>query len=702
MGSGSGFSLTEGTIFAGDYRVARLLGAGGMGEVYVVHQLSTGRDRALKVMSPHLAPNEEQRRRFQLEARVGAMIESDHVVDVITAGFDEQTGAPYLVMELLEGETLEAKVGREGALARAEVARIFDELGHALAAAHAKGIVHRDLKPANLFLARPRVRTPNPILKVLDFGVAKLVGGTHATDTRQVGTPSYMAPEQCRAEPVFTATDVWALGLIAFKLLTGKLYWCAAHRPEASALAIMYEIGHEPLEPATSRADRLGAPGRLPPGFDAWFARCVARDVIARYPEAGAACEALIAVLGGPTTASSELPPPGASGTPGMAASGSMGSHPITADALPTLAPGVAPLTGAAGVLGPPTTNAPSVIESGHTPPTLGAPARSPQSPPAPIGVGTPRASGTPGGDTLQTGETRKDAAPSSSGVGARVALLLGALALIAATAVGTAYATRPAQRTKLAVPAPFSIACPEGTSWIPPGTFRRKAGSQKVAVAGFCMDRLEVTVGDYDRCVKAGACAPPAATIHSSDYEESEVAWRNLLCPGARLGPKPNQPVTCVDPRMAKSFCAWRGRRLPTDVEFEWAARGGDRATPFPWGTHVIEASHACSSAQDERGMSEEVASPSDWHPAEGTFGSCEVGSHPKGANPWGVQDLVGNVWETVASNQDGEVVYQTAGGGFNTGSDRYLTASGFWSAAWPADGRDADTGFRCVAEPR
>lgn len=110
MGGGLS-SLTEGTLFANDYRIMRLLGAGGMGAVYVVLQLSTERERALKVMLPELTLDADQRARFALEARVGSKIASDHVVEVLSAGVDEATGAPFLVMELLQGQTLQQRKG---------------------------------------------------------------------------------------------------------------------------------------------------------------------------------------------------------------------------------------------------------------------------------------------------------------------------------------------------------------------------------------------------------------------------------------------------------------------------------------------------------------------------------------------------------------------------------------------------------------
>src|SRR5262249_19056597 len=124
-----------------------------MGAVFVVEQLSTGKARALKLMLPDLAASADARRRFELEARIGSKIESEHVVEIHSAGVDETTRAPYLVMELLVGEDLADRVERTGPLDPAELAAVFQQLCHAVGAAHDVGIVHRDLKPENVFLA---------------------------------------------------------------------------------------------------------------------------------------------------------------------------------------------------------------------------------------------------------------------------------------------------------------------------------------------------------------------------------------------------------------------------------------------------------------------------------------------------------------------------------------------------------------------
>jgi len=294
--------LAPGTLFGGDFRIVRALSEGGMGAVYVAEQLSTGKQRALKIMQPSLVADERQRQRFAQEARVGALVDSDHVIEVVGAGVDAPTATPWLAMELLKGETLAERA--VAGLSRAELREVFTQLAHALGAAHDAGIVHRDLKPENIFLATPRRQGAPFVVKVLDFGIAKLVAEAQTQHTAAIGTPLWMAPEQTEVGGVVNAAaDVWALGLIAFHLLAGRHYWRAASRADASAMTLLREVVLEPLVPASQRAVELGVTEALPPGFDAWFARCVARTPQERFPDGRQALVALDPVLAeGPAT----------------------------------------------------------------------------------------------------------------------------------------------------------------------------------------------------------------------------------------------------------------------------------------------------------------------------------------------------------------------------------------------------------------
>jgi hypothetical protein len=268
-----------------------------MGMVYVAFQLSTGRERALKLLQPSLAASVDAHRRFEQEARIGGQIESEHIVEVVAAGVDATTGAPWLAMELLQGETLAAFLERRGPLDAHAALELFAQLTHAIGAAHDKQIVHRDLKPENLFLVTGRRAGGAFTLKVLDFGIAKLVDQARRSATGAIGTPLWMAPEQAQSgQQVTPATDVWSLGLIAFRALSGKCFWRAANDAEAGSMQVFSEMMVEPIPAASTRAQELGA-APLPAGFDAWFARCVCREPMQRYQHAAAAQQALTYVL---------------------------------------------------------------------------------------------------------------------------------------------------------------------------------------------------------------------------------------------------------------------------------------------------------------------------------------------------------------------------------------------------------------------
>ncbi|MGE0790512.1 MAG: TonB family protein [Sandaracinaceae bacterium] len=346
-------ALSIGAVFATDFRVERLLGEGGMGAVYQVEQLSTGKRRALKTMHPNLVPDEKSRARFVDEAKVGARIESDHVVDVLSAGVDDASGIPWLAMELLEGEDFEKLSQRRGPLPPSEVLDLMEQAGHAIGAAHAAGVIHRDLKPENLFLANTQSRDGRPVVKVLDFGIARMVESSRAsaTVTSAIGSPLWMAPEQAQpGEKLTPATDVWALGLIAFSLLTGKSYWSAANHPTFNLPALLIEVMTYPIAPASQRAAEIQSHAALPPGFDAWFARCVDREPSARFPDARAAVAALRSVLTSPAFAfAPTMESPAATSVPGVDTARGHGDPSVASfGAAPSSLRGTAPLVGGA------------------------------------------------------------------------------------------------------------------------------------------------------------------------------------------------------------------------------------------------------------------------------------------------------------------------------------------------------------------
>jgi serine/threonine-protein kinase len=269
-----------------------------MGIVYIAEHIETEEVVALKVMMRSSSDSGDISR-FRQEAKIATKLASEHVVRVIDAGVDTATKFYFLVMELLQGEDLEAMVTRDGALPFTLVADLMLQLTGVLARAHEfrdshgvlKPIVHRDLKPENLFVCRRRGR---PMLKVLDFGIAKVVSASISISGAARGTPLYMAREQFANEAITPAVDVWAFGLIAFRLLTGGQYWKTAETDAPSLPALCAEIlNNDPPAAASGRAPST----TLPEGFDDWLRKCLAGNPSARHPSIRVAGIELAAIL---------------------------------------------------------------------------------------------------------------------------------------------------------------------------------------------------------------------------------------------------------------------------------------------------------------------------------------------------------------------------------------------------------------------
>ncbi|WP_437782168.1 protein kinase domain-containing protein [Sorangium sp. So ce1097] len=258
--------VVEGDVIAGKYRVDRVLGRGGMGMVVAASHLVLPHRVAIKLLVSDDNPALVQR--FLREARAAARLEGEHVVRVLDVG-ELDSGVPYIVMEYLEGEDLSDVLRTCGPLGVTEAADYVLQACVAMAEAHAAGIVHRDLKPANLFLtAKPGGAR---LIKVLDFGISKELrdGGAALTRTwEMLGSPVYMPPEQMRSSrSVDARSDIWALGAILYRLLTGRPPF------EAPALAelMLLVATAEPVPPSALRSD-------LPPGLERVILHCLQKD----------------------------------------------------------------------------------------------------------------------------------------------------------------------------------------------------------------------------------------------------------------------------------------------------------------------------------------------------------------------------------------------------------------------------------------
>ncbi|MBI5479914.1 MAG: serine/threonine protein kinase [Deltaproteobacteria bacterium] len=282
-----------GTVLDGRYRILQKLGAGGMGEVYLAEHLGLGRKEALKILQASLASEREFVSRFRREARATNRVQHPNIIGVYDFG-QLPDGRFYLTMEYAHGERLDALLRRLGTLPVSRTLGILVQLGEAVQHAHGAGVVHRDLKPENMILVEVRGRAD--FLKVLDFGIAKIVAPDHAESmllTRKgqmFGTPLYMAPEQAAGLGADPRSDLYSIGCIAFELLVGE--------PPFLGRLVELILAHKtkaPERPSTRRPE-----GAIPPELDAIVLRCLAKDLNQRFQTAGELLAALQQVPGCP------------------------------------------------------------------------------------------------------------------------------------------------------------------------------------------------------------------------------------------------------------------------------------------------------------------------------------------------------------------------------------------------------------------
>ncbi len=627
-------TLGVGQRFADRFTLLGELGEGGMGRIYEVADTKfAGMRRALKVLLPSKQRDAKARELFSKEVTATASIKSDHVVQVID--YDVEAAEPWMLLELLEGETLDAHVRATGPLPWEEARRRAMELGHALGAAHAAGVLHLDLKPSNLYLAHMADAYGTTKLKVLDFGLSRQIveGKSHVLQSRAMGTEAWMPPEQFnRKSELRPSADVWPLGLIAFWMLTAKHYWLSIddHGEAEDFAHLLGEVTAGATTSASARAKERNSDRSLPEGFDAWFAKCVARDVSARWPDGGTASRELDGVL----SRASVISAPPVSPPPKPA-------YDATREAPRPLPP--AGLTAPVQVVMPQPVFAPQVqrtvaVETPTTAPVV-APARS-----------------------------------SGARIGAGVVGLLGVVAL-AAWGLQRSQRTQPTQSPDAGAlvvppqapppPPPPPPTCPSDMVLIPAGEFLMGSPDgqgdsdehpqHRVRFAQpFCMERTEVSVASYRACVAAGACEPAPVTV---DWPGISAADRRYsrFCNGEQAD-RLDHPMNCVNWSQSKRYCEWSGhesgaRRLPREAEWEYAARGSANRT-YPWGEAAPDGTRTNLCGDECRRllrstMGGDFTVISGWHDDYGA--TAPVTAFSAGATPEGLLNMAGNVWEWV-----------------------------------------------------
>jgi serine/threonine-protein kinase len=640
--------LTRGAVVGGKYRLERLIAEGGMGVLWSASLTADqGPPRfALKLLKGGDDVDATLRRRMLREARAVGAAHHRNVV-AIHEVIELADGSPALVMDLLEGESLRARLARERTLPLGEAARLMLQVIAGVESAHALGIVHRDLKPENVFLARAEGGT---VVKVLDFGIAKLTaweGGAAQTEALTstgalLGTPYYMAPEQVVGEAIDRRTDVWALGVLLYECLTGV-------RPveDENLGKVLRRILIGALRPLAAAAPELPAE----------LVRLVDRMLAFEREDRPADLAEVRAVLDRFTSSPLPALPPAPPEAPS-----SMRSARHEAEA-PTLAAAPQPEA------------VPEVTPTEPAPPT------------APV---------TP--------------APAHRGRRA-LALGLGAAAALGAAALFRTRA-RPAPLPEAAVVS--SPRCPAGMVLVPGGEMRMGTDDgaddegpvHAVTVGDVCMDRTEVTVTAYVACEAAGRCRPAASSVDYGALLDADRQFESTLCTGATTG-KERHPINCVTWMQADAFCRAAGARLPTEVEWEYAAGGGPEHRRYAWGSAppgpalLNACDSSCAAYYARAGREHAPMFAGD----DGFPTTAPVGSYPAGRSRDGLEDMTGNVWEWTASPycpypaHTCDSPYRVfRGGGFSTTlAHRERVTTRFWSAP---QYRYMDVGFRCARD--
>ena len=694
MESGSDALGLIGTTIADKYAIESVVGEGGFAVVYRATHIVWKRPVAVKVFKAlgEVAKHERQKLLddfIQEGALLADLSERSTAIcqarDVGMLTTPKNESVPYMVLEWLEGKPLEGVLEderRSGAPLRSveQTIRLLDPIAEALALAHKKGIAHRDVKPANIFvLGDPRGADVG--VKLLDFGIAKVV-----QDAQKMGfgktaghitsfTPAYGSPEQFNRSYGATGpwTDVFALALVAVEVLSGR---------EPLAGDTLVQLAYAASDPGvrpTARAFGVVTTDEV----EAVFLKALAVQPKERFQTAGELWSALRAAAAGTSTS-------------GVSSSRSFSSGPtIDAQSGGFAATALAPASAPAPVV--------AVVPAA---PALAAPPAKPKSATPLIAAGV--------------------AVLVVVGVGVGAVALRGRANPKQGPASPSAAVASPSSAPSASAVAPAT--CPPGMKRVAGGQFfmgsdekdaeANEKPPHRVQLAAFCLDELEVTVAKYKACSDRGACLRAAK---ENDWENITPLQHKIydpLCNVTDPVGRANHPINCVNWEQARKYCEAQDARLPTEAEWEFAARGSDGRI-YPWGDEKPNARllNACGKecvAWMKKHPDPDQPIEAMYAEDDGFTNTAPVGSFPKGASSWGIQDIVGNVWEWVA---DWYAEYDPASASSVTsepkgpakGDDRVIRG-GAWNGASPAWVRPAwrfhaspttrthGTGFRCA----
>ncbi|MEW6730517.1 MAG: SUMF1/EgtB/PvdO family nonheme iron enzyme [Acidobacteriota bacterium] len=627
-----------GRVLDGKYRLDEKLGEGGMGTVYRAKHVLIDNDLAVKVLHSSLVADRNAVARFQREAMAAARIKHPNAVGVTDFGITEDQ-VVYIVMELFVGQSLRDIIEQQGPMPLDRSLFIIRQVCLALDAAHRSGVIHRDIKPDNIVIEN---NGQGELVKVLDFGIAKLKGGPSSGRlTRQgviIGSPHYLSPEQCQNSELDARSDIYSLGIVLYEMYTGDVPFKA---PTPIAVAMMHTTDQpapvrekrpdlpEPIERVVMRAlDKLPA-NRQQSAIE------MAQELERAYIESG-----LLGSLMGNAT----MPPPtgehafdyqaplstvraaktssnapleiAAAATSSAANNGTSSaivSEPLevktekNAGSGGQRTPALIPDSGitSSTAVGQQSKDIPSFIS--NTPSNL-----------SPSPSATPVLSNNSTNTLFTLGQTDPSTASSK-----RLIIIGGVIVLVIAISSGVYFSSSTTQSVS---PPVNSSPLPTATTvdvdkmiYIPGGSFKmgnNQPGAHspeyETKVNSFYIDETEVTNEEYKKFVDATKHTPPES-------------WKNGEFPtGDNL-----KPVTMVNWDDANAYAKWAGKRLPTEAEWEYAARGTDRRN-YPWGNDY--------NPQNSNSIDAKKESPE------------PVGSRTQGASPFGVLDMAGNVWEWTA----------------------------------------------------
>ena len=570
----------------GRYHVLEKIGEGGMATVYKAYDTRLERDVALKIIRKEAFSQEVIERilkRFEREAKALSKLTHPNIVPIID--FGDEGGSPYLVMPLIDGGTLKKELEKK-AYSGYEAALLLHPIARALEYAHTRGILHRDVKPSNILI------TDNGDPMLSDFGVAKILeegeGATLTGTGVGLGTPEYMAPEQWVGKAT-AASDQYSLGVVFYEMVTSRRPF-SAETPAAVLLKQATEPLPRPKEIVPGLADRV----------EKVLFKSLAKREEDRYPNMGEFATALKKLETGEADVDGLQKPP-------SIVEKSFINQPETYATL-------------------------DQFETGLQSPKH----QVPRTPPEPA---TGKGKGNLGGKialgvagigilVLLIGAVSGWFAPKRAPAMTSAATDTAAPATKAPTSTKPAATKTPAATPTLAVVTQVSSKDGMVMVYVPAGEF--SMGSDEgdddeqpvhtVYLDAYWIDQTEVTNAMYEKCVAAGVCSKPAK---SQSYTRASYYGNPTYA---------DYPVIYVNWYQAEEYCQWAGRELPTEAQWEKAARGTDGRT-FPWGN--------ATPTSDLANFNSNIGD------------TTEVGSYPDGASPYGALDMAGNVWEWVADWQ-------------------------------------------------